>query len=441
MNPLNIIYIHSHDTGRYIGPYGFAAPSPHLQRLAEEGVLFRQAFSAAPTCSPSRAALLTGECAHSSGMTGLANRGFTLAHPQRHLVNTLKRAGDYHCVLTGIQHIAGKNAHDAVPMLGYHEVMGPNGAGYKRDQNAEFLAAEFLGRAQTLGKPFFLDVGFYETHRVGGSFNAGDELRGDPRFCGLPAPLPNTPQIRADVADYIVAAQRLDERVGVVTRTIEANGLGDNTVVIFTTDHGIAFPAMKCNLTDHGIAVALIMRGPARGVGAKELRGGQCSDALVSQLDIYPTLCEVLGIEQPAWLQGHSLLPVLRGDAPVNDAIFAEVNYHAIYEPKRAVRTERWKYIRSGDARHTPATQNCDGGVSKRQWLAHSWEHQPTATEQLYDLFFDPNETHNLAAMPAHATTLDEMRGRLNRWMRATNDPLLDGPVPLPPGAQNTAAE
>ena len=89
----NILYIHSHDTGRYVQPYGYAVATPNIQKLAEGGVVFRQAFSAAPTCSPSRAALLTGQSAHSSGMLGLAHRGFALKDMNQHLVNTLRAAG------------------------------------------------------------------------------------------------------------------------------------------------------------------------------------------------------------------------------------------------------------------------------------------------------------------------------------------------------------
>src|SRR5580658_5647032 len=101
----NILYIHSHDTGRYTQPYGVSVPAPNLQRLAGESVLFRMAFSGAPTCSPSRAALLTGQCAHSSGMLGLAHRGFALNAYQQHIVHTLKPAG-YTTVLAGLQHVA-----------------------------------------------------------------------------------------------------------------------------------------------------------------------------------------------------------------------------------------------------------------------------------------------------------------------------------------------
>ena len=104
MSPPNIVYIHSHDTGRYVQPYGHAIPTPHIQQLAEEGVLFRQAFCANPTCSPSRACLLTGQWAHSCGMTGLVNRGWTLPHPERLLTHTLQKAG-YTTAMAGFQHV------------------------------------------------------------------------------------------------------------------------------------------------------------------------------------------------------------------------------------------------------------------------------------------------------------------------------------------------
>jgi arylsulfatase A-like enzyme len=105
----NIIYIHSHDTGRYLEPYGHAVPAPNLQRLASQGVLFRQAFNAGPTCSPSRASLLTGMCPHSNGMFGLAHRGFVLNDYKQHILHTLRPAG-YYSALFGVQHIASKPA-------------------------------------------------------------------------------------------------------------------------------------------------------------------------------------------------------------------------------------------------------------------------------------------------------------------------------------------
>ena len=119
VNRLNIVYIHSHDSGRYLQPFGYAVPTPNLQSLAAEGVLFRQAYSAAPTCSPSRAALLTGQCAHRNGMLGLAHRGFALNDYRKHIIHTLSRAG-YKSVLAGLQHIAAEPG-----MIGFDQMLEP----------------------------------------------------------------------------------------------------------------------------------------------------------------------------------------------------------------------------------------------------------------------------------------------------------------------------
>jgi arylsulfatase A-like enzyme len=186
----------------------------------------------------------------------------------------------------------------------------------------------------------------------------------------------------------------------------------------------------------------LIIRGPGGFGGAPRSvdgagSGGRICDALVSHIDLFPTICDLLQIEHPSWLQGKSMLPLLRGEAEqIHHEIFAEVTYHAAYEPQRAVRTPRWKYIRRFQDRPGPVLPNCDDSPSKDVWLWHGWQNRPPAVEQLYDLIFDPNEAHNLAEQPSMAMVLNEMRDRLARWMHATHDPLLRGPVPAPPGAR-----
>lgn len=232
------------------------------------------------------------------------------------------------------------------------------------------------------------------------------------------------------MASFKATARLMDDAVGTILHQLAASGLAENTLVISTTDHGIAFPAMKCNLTDQGWGVMLMMRGPG-GFG-----GGKVSDAMVSQLDIFPTLCELLNIERPAWLTGKSLMPLIRDNAKeINDQVFAEVTYHAAYEPKRAIRTPRYKYIRHFGGRKTPVLPNCDDGPSKSLWLSYDWKHQPVVEESLYDLVFDPMERNNLAGAPAQASILADLRARMDQWMKSTADPLLKGPVSLPPGA------
>lgn len=264
----NILYIHSHDTGRYISPYGHAVPTPNLQSLAEAGVLFRRAYCAAPTCSPSRAALLTGQSPHSAGMLGLANRGFQLGDFRQHIIHTLKTAG-YTSALAGIQHLNPAWRANAASEVGYDHVLTDKHA------EAHTAAVDFL-RSQP-PSPFWLTVGFFETHR---EFPLENDV--DPAYVLPPTPLPDTPDGRQDMANFIAMAQILDDKIGQVLRALDESGLRDNTLVIYTTDHGLAFPGMKCNLTDHGIGVSLIMQG------ASLFAGGCVSDAMISHIDIFP---------------------------------------------------------------------------------------------------------------------------------------------------------
>ncbi len=413
--PPNILYLHSHDTGRYLQPYGHDVPTPNLTKLAHEGVLFRRAFNAAPTCSPSRSALLTGACPHANGMLGLAHRGFSLNDYSQHLLHTLRRQS-YTSTLIGLQHVARSPA-----TIGYDRVEEIPG---NRAINVGPAAARFIRNMPKA--PFFLNVGFFETHR---EFEAPGKDE-DPRYCMPPATVPDMPQSRQDMAGFKASARVLDTAVGQVLEALAAAGLAENTLVIYTTDHGIAFPAMKCNLTDHGTGVALILRGPGG------FSGGRVCESMVSHLDLFPTLCDLTELPYPSWLEGRSLMPLIQGTSnEVNEEIFAEVNYHAAYEPKRSVRTGRWKYIRHFGDRHKPVLPNCDDGLSKDIWLQYGWRNRPVESEQLFDLVFDPNEVRNMAGDRASQPTLQQMRARLDGWMQRTRDPLLQGDVAAPPGA------
>jgi N-sulfoglucosamine sulfohydrolase len=404
--PPNIVYLHSHDTGRHVEPYGHQVPTPNIQRLAEQGVLFRQAFSAAPVCSGSRAALLTGEYSHTNGMLGLAHRGYRLADYHHHLVHTLRAAG-YTSTLIGEQHIAldpGDIGYDRVVELESHHA----------DQVAP-AAVEVLRAGPP--EPFFLSVGFFETHRE--YFQPQPR---DTRYSLPPANLPDTPETRGDIAAFKASARALDQGVGAVLAALEH----EHTLVILTTDHGLAFPGAKATLTDRGIGVLLIIRGPGG------FTGGKVSDALVSQVDLFPTICDLLGVERPAWVRGSSLLPLARGEAEeINDAVFAEITFHAAYEPQRAVRTRRYKYIRRFES---PVLANIDDSPSKDYLLAHGLADLTLPEEALYDLVFDPNEADNIAATQPEIAA--ELRARLSAWMRETGDPLLEGPIAPAPGTE-----
>lgn len=437
-NRPNIVYLHSHDTGRYIQPYGYAVPTPNLQRLAEEGVLFRQAFCCSPTCSPSRACLLTGQTAHNNGMLGLSHMGFSLHDYGQHLVQILKQAG-YYCALSGIQHEDGPEENLSLygSRIGYDAYLDREDMQSVWDHAmAETRAAEFLRNAPQ--HPFFLSVGFGETHRT---FPDPDDEQ-DAKYCRPPAPIPDTPETRQEMAGYISLARTLDRKMGIILTALAESGLSENTLVICTTDHGIAYPRMKCNLTDHGMGVMLVLRGPGG------FHGGKIIDGMVSHLDIFPTLCELLNLKCPAWLQGQSIMPLVRGEVEeIHDAVFGEINFHAAYEPQRAVRTQRWKYIRhynvipssrtllyemsirrwkcirrQGNTYALPMIANCDAGPSRDLYLEHDWQKGEVACEQLYDLMLDPNEMRNLAGDYTHYDVLIDMRARLESWMLDTND-------------------
>ena len=179
----NILYVHSHDTGRYVQPYGHAVPTPNIQRLAEQGVLFRKAFCAAPTCSPSRASLLTGQYAHSSGMLGLAHRGFSLHDYKQHILYTLRKVG-YYTALIGEEHLAKDTR-----TIGYDQVAQIEG------YQASIVTPTAIDTLSKLPQPFFLSIGFFETHR---EFLKPSSLK-DAKYSLPPAPLPDTSQTRLDM--------------------------------------------------------------------------------------------------------------------------------------------------------------------------------------------------------------------------------------------------
>jgi arylsulfatase A-like enzyme len=417
--PPNILYLHSHDTGRAIQPYGHQIPTPNIQRLADQGLLFRAAFCGAPSCSGSRACLLTGQWAHSNGMIGLAHRGFELNDLTQHLVHPLRRAG-YWSALIGEQHLSRDPA-----VLGYDHVEEIDTT---RVASVAPAAAKVLRERPP--EPFFLSVGFFETHR---EFFEPTSVR-DALYSVPPANLPDTPETRRDMAAYKASARSLDQGVGAVLNALDEHGLSDDTLVILTTDHGLAFPGSKATLYDRGIGVLLIMRGPGG------FHGGQ--------IDLYPTLCELAGIETPAFVQGRSMLPLIRREvAEINEEVFAELTYHAAYEPMRAIRTHRWKYIRRFGERELPVLANVDDGPSKELLIEAGWADRPLPREELHDLLFDPGEAADLAGEETYAPVLEDLRERLETWMRETDDPLLDGDVPAPPDAvlndpgQRSAAE
>lgn len=416
----NVIVLHSHDTGRWISPYGAPVDTPQLARFAEESVRFSRAYCVSPTCSPARGALFTGQYPHQNGLIGLAHFGFSLNDPTEHAAALFERAG-YESVLCGIQHET-----NAPRSLGYSRIMAAQPpAGdlvekftYTDRQNA-LDAAQFL-RQRNDSRPLFMTMGFFFPHRP--------FLPADKPSEAVPCGMADTPEVRSDVADYARSVAYTDQNLGIVLQALREGGYFDNSVILYTTDHGPAFPQMKCTLREGGTGISLLVHTPH---AVPHVYGGA-----VTHLDILPTLCELCGIPVPPAAQGKSLAAALSGDgAPLHEYVFGEVNYHCCYEPQRSVRDGRYALIRRYDAGLSAALPNCDDSPSKTAYMREGLLGQPQSGVELFDTQNDPTEQHNVADDPAYAQVRRRLETALDAWMHETGDPLLDGEVPYPCGA------
>jgi len=441
---LNIIYLHAHDAGRFVEPYGYPVQTPNLQALAQDGVLFRKAYCAAPTCGPSRSALLTGSYPHQHGMWGLPGRqGWHIDDYGKHLVQHLNKAG-YQTALSGVQHEA---PHNDFSSIGYHRILEAEAPAHTSlgefqqdsiDRVERFLAEDHDDR------PFFLSVGIDEPHRDNfprpslGLHGQSDRFsktrfydpeKLDWRYTAPPPWLPDLPEIRKDMEAYRYGVRLMDEYMGRVIEAVEQFGHRDNTLIIATTDHGIEFPGGKKTLSDQGIGVFLILRGPP----GSAFEGGQVIEPMVSQLDLLPTLFDLLHQATPSHCEGRSLLPLVTGKAEsLHEAIFAEQTYHGQLEPLRCIRTERYKYIR----RSEPSGPNMrHDGPSSRVMESLGHYGRNLGPEQLYDCYLDPLENHNRIDDPDLADVREDLSDRLDAWMEATEDRFESGAFPLPANA------
>lgn len=426
----NIIYFHVHDQGRYVSPYGHRPTTPALQRLAEEGALFRNAFCVAPSCSPSRAALLTGRYPHQCGMYGLTNQGWQLTDYDQHLRKTLSDHG-YETVLIGTHHVTDLTS-EGVERLGY-DIAHPETDGHgslSGEIHTEAAVRYLEGDHQ---RPFFMALGYGLTHRSGWdrSFVLSHPTYGQLDTHGVrPIPtLPDTPELRQEAALQHRATQYQDDQLQRILHCLDYQDLADNTLVIYTTDHGPGLPLAKLNLNERGTGVSLVMRGP------HAFRGGITVDGLASQLDLFPTLCDYLDIPTPGWCEGQSLMPLVTGERDqVHEVLFLEQNYHGALKPLRAIRTPEHLYIRQiGEHDLSVFDYCCDGGTAKTEYHRRGATRRSAPREQLYDLFFDPQEVHNLADDDHVQPVLDELRSRLDQWMTVTDDPARNDAIPAPP--------
>lgn len=431
---MNVIYINTHDSGRMLSPYGYDIPTENLKKLAEDSVVFTNAFCAGPTCSPSRAALLTGTFPHQNGMLGLAQRGFSLYNPEKHLANFLKNNG-YNTCLCGIQHEYGwylDLEKNGLHNLGYNEVLTTDSKSFKKeelhlwDRNNAVEVVKWLDNYNE-EKPFLLSFGMHSTHRPY-PVEVAEFI--DERYVVPSYPITNNEENRHDHAQYMTTAHYADENIKMIVDALKRNNLYENSIIIFTTDHGLALPFNKCNLTDTGIGVSLIMKVPNAD------SNGKVVDSLVSQIDVFPTLCELLNLNKPDYLEGKSFAEAfVDNKAFLDEYIFAEVNFHTSYEPVRCVRTKRYKYIKYYDETWNKVNlSNMDESVPKDFLMNNGLKEKIKYREGLFDLYYDPTERNNLVEDSKYKEVLEKLRKVLLEKQVKTDDPILKGALEIKKG-------
>lgn len=437
--PVNIVVLHAHDAGRWIQPYGYPVETPHLSQFARESVLFRKAFCAAPTCAPSRCALATGQFPHQVGMFGLPHEGWRLDDFRKHWVRCLREWG-YQTALAGVQH---ECVRADIAELGYERLLDT------RPQPGEFYQESIDHVERFLAvrndpRPFFLSVGIDEPHRDniprpeinlhGGSDRFSktrfyDPERLDWRYTAPPPWLPDLPEIRKDMESYREGVRLMDEYMGRVIRALDHGGYRENTLVIVTSDHGIEFPGGKMTLTDQGLQVMLMIRGP-QWTG---FHGGRVIEPMVSHLDVFPTICALLERNVGHRLMGTSLLPLVRGEvAALHRYVYGEQTHHVERgpEPMRCIRSERFKYVRRLLDQRAVMWHD---GPTTRVVRSAGWYNRPDSREELYDLYLDPMEACNRVDDPALAAERRELSLALDAWMEETADPFASGHIPPQP--------
>jgi arylsulfatase A-like enzyme len=406
-----------------------------FDKVAKEGVLFTNAFVATPSCTASRAAILTGQMPHRLGEAFNLSCNWTHIPP---LYTDLLREAGYH---------VGYTRKGWGP--GIHEGRELNPAGEKYQDFEQFLSK------RPGGKPFCFWFGSHDPHRP---YDAGlaAEFRFDPGKAKVPPYLPDVSDVRRDLADYYAEIKRFDIEAGQLLDALEQTGESANTIVVMTGDNGLSFPRAKAHLYDAGTKVPLAIRWPARA------RGGRAVADFVSFTDFASTFLEAAGVRIPASITGRSLMPILvsyksgRVD-PKRDKVFTERERHTWCHPEgksypvRALRTKHYLYIRNFRPDLFPAGHpflrrekgapkgygDCEDGPSKYFLIDHKddpryapyyrqcFSRRPA--EELYDLRNDPAQLINVVSEPAYGPVLSAMRAELSEWMIRTKDPRAKG--------------
>ena len=418
------------------GAYGNGnVKTPHIEKLAREGMRFDRAFVTASSCSPSRSTMITGRFPHSTGAQELH---WPLPPAQVTFVEKLKAAG-YWTAQAGKWHLgaAVKDRFDVVREGDSAAFQVGSGKDARTRMTARGAGAVQSGcdqwvpvlRARPNEKPFFLWLAAFDPHRdyepgtIPTPHRPGDVV--------VPPYLPDVPEVRQDLALYYDEISRLDHYVGEVLAELDRQKVAQDTLVLFLSDNGRPFPRCKTTLYDSGIKTPFIVRWPGH------IRPGTRCESLISTIDIAPTVLRLAGIEPGPHVQGKDISPLFSAPtSKVHDIVFAERNWHDFAARGRAVRSARFKYIRNDD--HTTAlTPPADvvrsptfqamrrlRDAGKLTAIERSCFVTPRPLEELYDLEADPHELVNLAGDRKYAAAIGEMRTALAEWTRATADEL-----------------
>ncbi|MGC8643525.1 MAG: sulfatase family protein [Isosphaeraceae bacterium] len=432
----NILMVHCHDLGQYLHCYGVkTVQTPNIDALAAEGVRFARSFCSNPGCSPSRSSIFTGRWPHSNGVMGLchANFAWDLGPDERHMAQILRDAG-YTTMAVGVIHETASGSK----RCGYERYLPPARAVAAADA-AIGLLHELRNKRE---KPFFLCVGFIEPHRLsypnptwpGATPNdssfPGPHLKPDDSLgVQVPPYLRDTEGTRHELAGLQGAVRHVDSQVGRIVTALKKTGLESDTLLIFTTDHGIAMPRAKCGLYEPGVRVALIFRLPSR----EGWHGGIVHNEMITNIDYLPTILDLAGVPVPANVQGRSFAALLDGKAyQPRTEIFSELTYHDYYDPRRAIRTERHKLI--VNLTTAPAFMDPSQSWRPRSDVVtptnHAMAYHPHV--ELYDLARDPWEQKDLAQDASYSAVRSELLRRLYRHLVETKDPILQGAVTPP---------
>ncbi len=433
--PLNILLVTADDLGLQLGCYGDEViRTPHLDALARQGRLFENAYVAQASCSPSRSAMFTGLYPHANGQYGLLNAGagFELHEPlrQRTIPALLKQAG-YRTGILGKLHV-GPEA--SFPFDIWIRVDTRN------VKEAARVAGEFL-RAEP-GQPFFLMANYSDPHVMGRSPRPPKEafptqyqgVPETPLKVGEVPPLPfqlleETEQTER-VTQYYNACMRFDAAIGLLLAELERAGHAEDTLVLFVSDHGPPFFRGKTSCYEGGVRVPMIARWP--GV----FEQGDRTPALVSTVDLLPTILDAAGVTAPDGLHGRSLRTTLHPERH-REYLATEFHFHgaAPFFPRRTLRDERYKLIHNLRAGQVKPNTGIDGDAAFRLSQAASHRETPMGRAferaadppefELHDLQNDPWEVENLADKSEHQETLRRLQAALLEWRRETHDPLL----------------